>query len=404
MTTEAGSTGTSAGPTETTQFTTTDPSSTDPSSTDPSSTDPSSTETTTDSSTDSETDSETSGNDTWDGEPLPDMPAGGWFWVEFLNSHCLDGSPAGIGVRYGSVPKLLILFDGGGACFNDITCEATPSAYSEINFELWADSFGGTGIFNINLPNNNNPVDDWHHIYIPYCTGDFHAGSKITGGDNESFFVGYINAALFLESIVPTFLDVEAVLVAGQGSGGFGAMLNFDRIAQAFPMATTSLLNDSGPFFREDYLAPCLESQWRTLWDLEKALPENCFDCFTGGLFNLAPYLAEKYDATSLGLLSSSQDDVNRLIFGYGTTSNTDITPCSSQGTPQQQPSYFEEGLLDLRDNVLVNSVWATYIIESQNHAWIVSDDGFLNTEVNQVRIYDWLEDIIEGNANNVSP
>ena len=44
----------------------------------------------------------------------------GWSYVEVPGTKCLDGDTAGYGIRVrpGS-DKLMIYFEGGGACFND---------------------------------------------------------------------------------------------------------------------------------------------------------------------------------------------------------------------------------------------------------------------------------------------
>ena len=40
---------------------------------------------------------------------------------------------------------------------------------------LESDRNGLEGIYNRDI---RNPLKDWHHIVIPYCTGDIHWGSQ----------------------------------------------------------------------------------------------------------------------------------------------------------------------------------------------------------------------------------
>ncbi|MBA3547544.1 MAG: hypothetical protein H0T76_13755, partial [Nannocystis sp.] len=114
----------------------------------------------------------------WDGEPLPPAVPGAWTWIDFPESRCRNGTTTGIGVRYGSSDKLAIFFEGGGACFNSATCLLNDgfSNFGSFQFGAWKLGIGVGGIFN--HKNADNPVADWNFIYVPYCTGDVHAGDK----------------------------------------------------------------------------------------------------------------------------------------------------------------------------------------------------------------------------------
>ena len=52
-------------------------------------------------------------------------------------------------------------------------------------------------------------VAGWNLFFVPYCTGDLHAGNNPrAGGGNgvpaDQSFVGYANMAHYLKRIVPT--------------------------------------------------------------------------------------------------------------------------------------------------------------------------------------------------------
>ena len=245
--------------------------------------------------TDTDTGDSTTGEPSpYDGEPLPEADDGEWNWIAFPEAKCRDGSETGIGVRYGSAPGLVVFFEGGGACFNALTCGANPANYNAGQFAGWAGGAGNEGIFATDNP--DNPVADWSYIYVPYCTGDVHAGARPDGTlpDNPTpqQFVGYLNVGHFLQRVVPTFLgDVDHVLVTGVSAGGFGAAFNYDRIADAFPGEKVTLLDDSGPPMSDDFMATCLQKKWRDAWGLDDSMPADCTDCFPadgGGSFATA--------------------------------------------------------------------------------------------------------------------
>ncbi len=336
----------------------------------------------------------------YNGEPLPPADDGDWIWVDFPEAKCRNGSSTGIGVRYGSGPGLVIFFEGGGACFNSFTCGVNPSSYDGNNFQ---GSNGG--IFD--KDNAENPVADWSFIYVPYCTGDVHAGAAPDGTladmPGQKFqFVGYLNVGHFLQRIVPTFLgDVDQVLTTGVSAGGFGAAFNYDRIADAFPKAVNTLLDDSGPPMSDEYMATCLQKLWREAWNLNASMPADCADCNPadgGGIVNLGVYLGNKHSAERLGLISSLGDNTIRLFFGFGNDNCKALIP----STPV---SKFTAGLEDLRDNWLNEpaETWGSFFLSGEQHTWI-GGDSYYSASTKGVRLLDWITDLIGGTTSNVAP
>ena len=337
----------------------------------------------------------------YDGEPLPTADDGDWIWVDFPEAKCRDGSSTGIGVRYGSGPGLVIFFEGGGACFNTFTCGANPSSFDGQSFTGRDD-----GIFDTTKP--NNPVADWSFIYVPYCTGDVHAGSAPDGtlpdAPGQTFqFVGYLNVGHFLNRIVPTFLgNVDQVLTTGVSAGGFGAAFNYDRIADAFPKVPNTLLDDSGPPMSDDYIAPCLQQLWRDAWGLDDTMPADCTNCFPangGGIVNLGVYLGNKHSAERLGLISSLGDNTIRLFFGFGNDNCTALLPSTTV-------ERFTMGLNDLRDNWLdkPDDTWGTFYLSGEQHTWITGGSFTSATSGGGVKLIDWVRDLLDGAVANVEP
>ncbi len=361
-------------------------------------------ETDTGTDTDAETDTGTDTDEPispYDGELLPDAEVDEWNWVGFPDTLCRNGSTAGIGVRYGLENKVMIYFQGGGACFNSTSCGFNLASYGSGDFDSWKDGGGRQGV--LDSENPDNPLAEWSVIYVPYCTGDVHAGDNPDAelpGVGTQQFVGYRNVDRFLNRVVPTFFDAEHVLVSGVSAGGFGAALNFDRIAEAFPKSEATLLDDSGPPMADDYLAPCLQSQWRDAWNLDMTLPQDCEDCFPddgGGLINLAPFIGAKHSDSVLALISSDEDSVIRSFFGFGSNECNVLLP-------SMPASLFKEGLYDLRDNALKSGgMWGSFIIPADKHTWI-DDNGVYSTEVSGMLMIDWITDILVRDPQHISP
>jgi len=242
--------------------------------------------------------------DDWDpgvtfGDPI-EATAGEWTFIEFPDSRCMNDTPTGIGINPSpsGADQVVIYLEGGGACFDFISCFAVAHSdgFDASDLAGLADRSGSRGIFN--RDDENNPVRNWNFVFVPYCTGDVHAGSTTEGFGGRTQ-VGYDNVGEYLERLVPTFADASHVLLTGSSAGGFGAAYNYDRVAQAFGCTPVTLLDDSGPPMADEYMKPCLQQWWRETWGIDETLPPDCTACTGpdgGGLSNFAKYLATKRD------------------------------------------------------------------------------------------------------------
>ncbi|HTM19647.1 MAG TPA: pectin acetylesterase-family hydrolase [Kofleriaceae bacterium] len=318
---------------------------------------------------------------------------GTWTFVPVEGSACMDDSPTGIGINLGTTGKLVIYMEGGGACFNNFTCSgvAHPDGFNGADLDSVATEYGDRGLFNRADP--DNPFRDWSYVFLPYCTGDIFAGSNPDGfgGRNQ---VGYQNVGAWLDVLVPAFSDVTQVVLTGSSAGGFGALYNFDRVQTAFGATEVTLLDDSGPPMGDAYLAPCLQTQVRTLWNLDATLPADCVNCVDelgGGLVNSATYLADKYPDRRFGLISSTTDGVIRLFFGWG------YPDCASP-SGNLPAALFTEGLANLRDEVLAGKDnFKVYSIDSGQHVWLLGTTmgATLSAGTSLAR---WVTDLVDGN------
>ena len=344
----------------------------------------------------------------FDGAPIT-ATAGEWTWVDVPSAVCRTGSPTGFGIRLNPASdKLMIYFQGGGACFNSATCSSNSGTFGSSEFAVAKAVAGQRGVFNSS--DANNPFKDWNLIFVPYCTGDVHAGSATgvtvpgSGSPTNQQFVGYRNVGLFLKRIVPTFPSVSKVLVTGSSAGGFGALVNYHRIAQAFCPRQVSLVNDSGPIFSDTYLSPCLQKRWRQLWNFDSQLPADCTNCSNadgGGFFNVERYLSKKYSAQRLGLISYTQDSTIAYFYGFGQNNcaGIDGNPGALSGTT------FQSGLTELRDSYLKpDGAWSTFYPAGTSHT-ILLDTNYSSFSTAGTKLTDWMSNIVnQGNPTHVGP
>jgi hypothetical protein len=336
-------------------------------------------------------------------------PADQWTWVPVPEAKCRNGSSTGFGIRLKPTStKLFIYLEGGGACFNAISCVGNPSAFGSTNFDSWKTGGGKNGIFD--STNAANPVKDWNAIYIPYCTGDVHGGNATgvnvpSNGPQNQSFVGFANVGHYLRRIVPTFPDVTEVLLTGASAGGFGALYNYDRVARDFCPTPVVLIDDSGPPMSDTYLAPCLQQRWRTLWGLDSTIPVDCPQAIGpngGGIVNAITCLGAKYASGRLGIISSNQDSTISQFYGFGQNNCANI-----DGFASALPgATYAAGLNDLRANYMSKSpAWASFFITSTTHTYIGGNNTYYNTTVMGTKLTTWVDDMVNnGPILNIGP
>lgn len=162
---------------------------------------------------------------------------------------CAFGDPFSYFVRPGTVNRVVIDFRGGGACWDAASC-ASGLFDDKVTLDPWiADERSATGIYDHAHP--DNPFKDWHHVYIPYCTGDIHWGDKdTTYGEGDSAITvrhrGAVNARAALAWVYDNIPDPEKVLVTGCSAGGYGSIMWSAHVREHYQSAAVSQFSDSG--------------------------------------------------------------------------------------------------------------------------------------------------------------
>jgi Pectinacetylesterase len=328
------------------------------------------------------------------GEPLT-LTDGKWTYVEFPDSSCRDGSKAGITVRRNAASKkLMFFFEGGGACFDSLTCGANPAAVDD------KDRAGPSGGV-LDLTRAENPFKDWNIVYVPYCTGDVFAGTKADGnveGVGPQKFVGYLNTKAFLQRVAPTFTDLTDLLVTGVSAGGFGASSSVVLIQRAFPGVRGKLIDDSGPPMPASVLPSCLQKKWRETWGLEGSMLADCgADCSDQNDYTFAYgiSLAKRFQGRFSGLIETTEDGIISGFFGAGTnplgggecTGIALLTPVGG--------ATFHAGLLEFRKAVSAYSTFGTYFPPGSQHTWLMGDSFYTGT-LEGTSLRQWVADIVD--------
>ena len=157
---------------------------------------------------------------------------------------CMQGDEYSYYVKRGSVNKVLMYYQGGGACWSNLTC-GIPTCRTSPPDAPSIDS-GGFG----DLTNENNPFRDWNIVFVSYCTCDIHFGDatvEYPGAEDVTVqHLGYHNSKVAEKWAREHFLNPEEVFVTGSSAGAYGAWFNGPLLHDVWPASQTHVLADAG--------------------------------------------------------------------------------------------------------------------------------------------------------------
>ena len=204
--------------------------------------------------------------------PLENQPDGEWQLYEGAeDTICANGTPYSYYAYKGSTNNVVIDFQGGGACWNSGTCSQGSSTAGDDAFYtdsvIFYDTTGNfPGIYDHDR--DDNPIKDWYHVFIPYCTGDIHIGNAeqtYTAPNGTDFTIqhnGAVNARSVLDWTFENFEDPEQIFVTGCSAGGYGAAYWTETIAENYPDADIKQLGDCAAGASSPEFSDIAEASW----------------------------------------------------------------------------------------------------------------------------------------------
>ncbi len=151
---------------------------------------------------------------------------------------CITGSPYSVFTKAQNPKKLLIMLQGGGACWQDFyNCNLFSEAQEPPPppVGIWGEGFDtGAEV----LP---NPIGDWSIVYMPYCDGSVFSGDNAVvdpafqafieaafglppgAGPQIRFHRGLRNVTAGVDVARSMFRRAKTIMVAGSSAGGVGA-------------------------------------------------------------------------------------------------------------------------------------------------------------------------------------
>jgi hypothetical protein len=240
-------------------------------------------------------------------------------------------------VRRAAADRLLVFFQGGGACMDGRTCDpdAGPTIDGGPAFKPTANVAPPpqSGIFDLAHP--DNPFAGYSMVFVPCCTGDLHLGARDTtyriedARGTRQFLVkhrGQVNAMSALEWTYANFPAPSEIFVTGTSAGGYATPFYASVMARHYPRARVAGLGDAAGALRgpgsaqTDRRQDIAERGLRvgSTWGLPEVLRRHSgWEQYQGGPGIVDLYLSAAGAAPSLGLfqLDHAYDREQRMRY-----------------------------------------------------------------------------------------
>jgi len=304
---------------------------------------------------------------------------------------CSDGSPYKFFVRPGATDKLMVYFQGGGACWTGATCDPDLDPTYYVNLKN-ADPDRYDGIFRFENP--ENPLKNHSVVFVPYCTGDVHIGDAVTryqapaaeGHKAHPFTVnhkGFINADAVLDWTYAHFFKPAEIFVTGSSAGSIPSPYYAMRIADQYPDARIAQLGDASGGYRLNGEEVRPHDRWGTL-DRLRQLPE--FKNMDATEFNYESlYIAaySRHPEIRFAQYDTAEDATQKFFLSLGSQE------------PPSLLSLISENQADIRSKV---SNFRSFIAGGELHTILVKPE-FYTYQADGTRVRDWVASLVNGAA-----
>jgi hypothetical protein len=183
---------------------------------------------------------------------------------------CMNDSPYAYFAKRGTVNNLLIYYQGGGACWEQLTC-GLPVCDTNVNVNGFDNPNNqSTGFADIDNP--ANPFRDWNIVFVSYCSCDIHFGDAAQDY-SPSLHVehrGYHNSRVVEKWATEHFLAPDRIFVTGSSAGAYGAWFNAPLHHFVWPSTHFDVLADAGNgVITQDFLETYFPN-----WNFEANIPD----------------------------------------------------------------------------------------------------------------------------------
>ncbi|MGD0210717.1 MAG: pectin acetylesterase-family hydrolase [Desulfomonilia bacterium] len=323
-------------------------------------------------------------------------------------------------VKKGTVNKVVIFFNGGGACWDPVNC-LKYLTYNPMVFEFVSSGQlyvynqpdptsspqVNHGIFDFNNP--NNPFKDWYVVYLPYCTGDLFWGAadhqyttppylppQITATIKHR---GFVNFQAVLKWVKDNFRLPEEIFVSGSSAGGYGAIMEYPFIRDSFPLTRVYVLGDAANGITGDDF----NTKASTVWNAQFATWILGNDITKLTIEDIYTNIAAEYPLMKFAQYTTAYDGTQSYFYNLQL-----IDP--SNGVPYVEepwlwstfPTLFNVGAWNYQMLLYAQGTAATahnyryYIGQGSVHTILTTDKFYSESSAGGVIFYQWVKSMVD--------
>jgi hypothetical protein len=316
-------------------------------------------------------------------------------------------------VKGGKRDKLVIYFQGGGACWDPLTCgayaslglAATCTLQQRETVSTFTEQNEGKGIFDTTQA--DNPFKDWGFVYIPYCTGDLLWGAQDTqyqgdplgwlaaqGMPSAPFVIkhrGFVNFQAVLKYLKENVHLPKKIFVTGSSAGSYGATLSFPYIQEAYPFSQMYLLGDAG----SGVTGGNFNTEGIVNWNAQMPdwiFPEANDPNLT--MDEMYTRIAAEYPWSKLAQYTTAYDGTQILFFNVEKNINN---PSAWRNVTQQVSDEWHQTMTTYAGNVAAESPnYRYYIAAGTSHTIMMTSKFYTEQSAGGVPFVTWVTSMVE--------
>jgi len=165
------------------------------------------------------------------------------------DTRCIFGGDYKFMVIPGDSDKLLLHFDGGGACWDEMTTVDLTACVTEAGLPPWVGAYNK---FTEVTEGKPNPFEGYTAVLIPHCSGDLHTGSvrrsfrNKVDADTPVEQRGYNNARAVIDWVKANIAPkLSHFAISGESAGAIGLGAWGKTLLSEFQYERATLLADS---------------------------------------------------------------------------------------------------------------------------------------------------------------
>jgi hypothetical protein len=302
---------------------------------------------------------------------------------------CIAGTPFSAFTRAGNPAKLLIMLQGGGACWQDFyNCNLLSEDQEPPTARV--------GIWDFD--SQDNPFADYSIVYMPYCDG------SVFSGDNDvfdpafgaaigvpaavvRFHRGLRNQSAGMDLARAMFPHARRITVAGASAGGDGVALFAPFLARFLYGNTPRLtvFNDAGTFVTAVNLDAVSDIEARAAdWQFGQFYPASCTECDDEGQGTAVIQWRLDNDSTIREAFYETDANLTNRFF-------LDLLPPNGSQADYRDLILTEHGAL----NAAHPDRYKRFIVSGDESHTAFQSPRFYSQEVDGVPLNVWTEDFL---------